>query len=76
MLYATYYAIYEYNDVTCIKGKLVLEGIIRDSEDTIFPAQYTGIEDLPYECEVHKFRAKGYTIEINNFSVDKSQLKF
>jgi len=61
---ATYYSIYEYSDLTCLRGEIVDEGIIRDSEDTIYPAQHTGNSDLPYECEAHKFSAKGYQIEL------------
>jgi len=57
---ATYYAIVEFNESSQRRGEIVLEGIVRNSEDTIHPQQETGISDLPYECELQRFKAKGY----------------
>lgn len=54
---AYYYCIFE--DKT---SNTILEGIIKDPEDTIYPQQETGIKELPYECEAHHFQAKGYSI--------------
>lgn len=41
-------------------SEIVDEGIIRNSEDTIYPGQNTGIEELPSECECHHFEATNY----------------
>lgn len=54
--------------------EIIDEGIIRDSEDTIFPRQNTGIKDLPYECEAHHFHAKGYTLVGWYFEVSREQI--
>lgn len=72
---AAYYAIYEYNESSQRKGDIVDEGIIRDSEDTIYPQQNTGITDLPYECEAHHFKAEGYRIETCNFVITRDIVK-
>ena len=72
---ATYYAIYEFNQLSQTKGEIVDEGIIRDTEDTIYPQQNTGIEALPYECEAHKFKAEGYEIEVCSFSITRDFVK-
>lgn len=72
---AAYYAIYEYNETSQRRGEIVDEGIIRDSEDTIYPQQNTGIKELPYECEVHHFKAIGYRVETCNFVVTRDFVK-
>lgn len=72
---ATYYAIVEFNEISQRKGEIVLEGIVRDSEDIIYPQQETGIEELPYECELHHFKAKGYVIETCNFVLTREEVK-
>jgi hypothetical protein len=72
---ATYYAIVEFNKSSQKKGEIVLEGIVRNSEDTIYPQQETGIEDLPYECELHHFESKGYIIETCNFVITRDIVK-
>ena len=60
---AYYYKIVEFNELSKKEGEIIEEGIIRNSEDTIYPQQTTGIEELPYECEAHHFEAKGYELE-------------
>lgn len=70
-MYCTYYAIYEFNQLSQHKGELVDEGIIRNSEDKIYPRQNTDIEDLPYECEAHHFQVEGYTIELIQLEITK-----
>lgn len=72
---ATYYAIVEFNQQSQTKGEIVLEGIVRNSEDTIYPSQETGIVDLPYECELHHFKAEGYIIETCNFIITRDIVK-
>jgi hypothetical protein len=62
---ATYYQIIKEST-----NEIVDEGIIRNSEDTIYPGENTGlIDELPSECEAHKFKAKGYKINICNFTI-------
>lgn len=60
---AYYYEIAEFNEASQRKGYIVSDGIITDSEATIYPAQDTGNNELPYECEAHHFRAEGYKLE-------------
>lgn len=72
---AVYYAIYEYDETSQTRGEIVNEGIIRDSEDTIYPQQNTGIEELPYECEAHHFRAAGFKIETCSFVITRDFVK-
>jgi len=57
-----------------IDGEIVDEGLIRHSEDRIYPQQKTGIDELPFECECHHFKAEnyildGWTIELNRSDV-------
>ena len=66
----TYYAIKETST-----NEIVDEGVIRHSEDTIYPGQNTGIDALPSECEAHHFEAKGYSIEICSFSITRDIVK-
>lgn len=68
---AIYYAIYEYNESSQRRGEIVEEGIVSNSEETICPRQTTGIEELPFECELHHFKANGYRIEICNFTITR-----
>ncbi len=72
---ATYYAIVEFNEPSQMRGEIVLEGIVKDSEDTIYPRQETGIKELPFECELHKFKAEGYIIEYCNFVMTREMVK-
>ena len=72
---ATYYAIYEFNEISKTRGEIVDEGIIRDSEDRIYPQQNSGVEELPYECEACKFHAEGYKIEFIEFNVSLDYIK-
>lgn len=53
---------YYYSIVNKVRGSTVLEGIIRNSEDTIYPQQETYIPELPYECEAHNFSAPNYKL--------------
>jgi hypothetical protein len=61
---ATYYRIIE--DST---NDIIEEGIVRDSEDRIYHQQTTDIKELPFECELHHFKAKGYTLKQFNFDI-------
>jgi|GEM_PF-5872658 len=78
---ATYYAIYEFNELTQKRGEIVLDGIVSDSESTICPRQETGIEHLPFECELHKFWSdkdylgNTYRIETCNFTITREVVK-
>lgn len=49
--------------------EIVAEGIIRNSEDTIFPQQESGIEEFPYECEAHHFNHYGYKLSGFEFDI-------
>ena len=51
------------------------EGIIKDSEDTIYPAQVAGESEaeefgLPYECECHHFTSSNGKSKIEGFYFD------
>lgn len=72
---ATYYAIYEFNEVSLNRGEIILDGIIRNSEDIIYPSQETGINELPSECEAHHFKCDGYKIEICDFTITREFVK-
>lgn len=52
-----------------ISGDVVDEGIISHIEDSIYPAQNTGIVELPYECEAHHFKSSEYDIEFHEFEI-------
>lgn len=54
---------YYYRIIEKSSGSIVFQGIIRNSEDTIYPKQDTCIEDLPYECEAHHFSHPNYYLE-------------
>ena len=45
--------------------------MISDSEQTIHPSQTTGIKELPSECELHHFKAKGYSIKTCVFTITR-----
>jgi len=64
---ATYYAIYEFNETSQTRGEIVEEGILGENDNTICPGQTTGIKELPFEIELHHFKAEGYRIEISKF---------
>lgn len=53
---------YYYSIVHKVDNEIVDEGIIRDSEDTIYPRQNTGIKELPFECEAHHFTSPNYKL--------------
>ena len=55
-------------------GEVVDKGIIRDSEDTIYPRQNTGIEELPFECEAHHFSSNNYELYGWKFDIPFSEL--
>lgn len=69
MIEACYYSILDMET-----EEIVDEGIIRNSEDTIYPGQNTGIDELPSECEAHHFQVKGYGILLLNFSISRDDL--
>lgn len=59
---------YFYEIVDKRSGEVILNGIISESEDSIFPAQHTGnYEELPSECEAHKFNGYNKNFELNGF---------
>ncbi len=72
---ATYYAIYEFNESSQVRGDIVDEGILSNSETTICPAQTTGISELPNETELHHFKANGYRIEYCSFIITRDIVK-
>lgn len=55
---AYYYEIVEFTESSLHEGEVIDNGIIRDSEDTIYPAQNTGILVLPYEVKLIIFIVK------------------
>ena len=55
-------------------GNVVDKGIIRNSEDTIYPQQNTGIEELPYECEAHHFKSTDYELYGWYFDISFAEL--
>lgn len=71
---AYYYKIVEFNESFQREGDIVEEGIIKDSEDTIYPAQTTGIEELPFECEAHHFKCDGYKLEGFYFNISRGEI--
>lgn len=59
------------NDAT---KEVVLEGIVRDTEDDIFPSQEANwlleeFPDLPSQVELHHFKVKGLTLETKSFQI-------
>jgi len=59
--------------------EVVLEGVLRNSEDTIYPAQHEPylLEEfptLPHECEFHHFSVPGLYTEGFYFSTTVSHL--
>jgi hypothetical protein len=67
---AYYYRIYDVK----IPSYTIEEGIIKDCEDTIYPAQNSSSEldkypDLPHECEAHHFKCLGTKIEGYYFNI-------
>lgn len=73
---AYYYYIFEvsYDKPDITDSQIVDEGIIRDSEDTIYPGQNTGIPELPSECECHHFQADGYARKGFEFEITREQI--
>lgn len=59
--------------------EIILQGILRNSEDSIYPAQeepylLEEFPDLPHECEFHHFKVKGLVAEGFYFSTTVSEL--
>lgn len=54
---------------------IVLEGIIKDAEDMIYPRQETEIEELPYECEAHHFDSPNYKLVGWNIELTRDQAR-
>jgi len=57
------------------EGQIVEEDVVNNSEATIYPGQTTGIPELPFECELHHFKAEGYTIEVCSFTITRDIVK-
>lgn len=60
-------------------GKVVFAGILRNSEDTIYPAQHEPhlLEEfptLPYECKFHRFEVMGLMAEGFYFTTTVKEL--
>ena len=53
----------------------IIEGIVRNSEDKIYPGQQVDIEELPFECELHHFKAEGFGIETCDFVITRELVK-
>lgn len=66
---AYYYCIVNKKD-----NKIVLEGIIKDAEDTICPQQETDIEELPFECEAHHFKSENYNLLGFYFNIPREEI--
>jgi hypothetical protein len=60
-------------------NEILIEGIVRDSEDTIYPSQDESylleeFPDLPSQVELHHFKVKGLVMETKNFTITWKQL--
>ena len=61
-------------------NEVLFKGIIRNSEDTIYPAQESPdlleeFSELPYECEFHHFKVTGLVAEGFYFSTTIQELE-
>jgi hypothetical protein len=59
--------------------EIVLEGLVSNSEDTIYPAQdepclLEEFPDLPFECDWHHFHCDGLEIHTFDFCIPVSEL--
>lgn len=59
---AYYFKIVEYNNLTCLTGGIVMEGIVRDEWDSITPQNDTGIVDLPHNTTIKDFSHPDYKL--------------
>ncbi len=55
--------------------EVIMSGIVRNSEDNIYPAQEIGymldeFPELPYEVELHHFKVKGLKLETHPFVIE------
>lgn len=50
------------------------EGIISEPEDTIYPGQNTGNDDLPFECEACKFNVEEYNLKLIEFEISRNEI--
>ena len=64
-----YFKIIEFNEASQREGGIVMDGIVRDVYDCIYPVTETGIEELPYEIELRHFNANGYKLIHNEFDI-------
>ena len=73
-MYAVYYQIIRNSDGSC-----ELEGILRNSEDTIYPGQQIYQEEnelpLPGECECHHFNHPDYTCNSWEIKISSAQAR-
>lgn len=67
-MYAVAYRIKRQDD-----NQVLVQGIVRNSVDTIFPApeinKLTEFPELPFQCELHKFKVKGLVLETIEFEL-------
>ncbi len=66
---AYYYKIMKYSQLTCTKGDVVFEDVIKTAEDVIYPARATGIEELQLACKADNFSHENYILEGHYFNV-------
>ena len=62
-----------------VNGEVLFAGILRNSEDIIYPAQHEPhlteeFPGLPYECEFHHFEVPGLIAEGFYFSTTITEL--
>ena len=61
-------------------NEVLLQGILRNSEDTIYPAQerpdvLEEFPELPHECQFHHFKVSGLVAEGFYFSTTVQELE-
>jgi hypothetical protein len=59
--------------------EVLFEGIVRHSEDSIYPAQtephlLEEFPDLPHQCELHHFQVKGLAIKTIAFDISWNEI--
>jgi len=57
-----YYKIVEYNKHTCQEGDIVMEGIVEDLDEDIYPFSTIGNNELPYLIELRHFSHPDYKV--------------
>lgn len=60
-------------------SETLFEGIVRNTEDNIYPAQeepylLNEFPDLPFECELHHFKVKGLSVLVVPFEIEFDEI--